>query len=158
MIFWQHFDKMLSIFVQMLACLVHLDTPTPRSRFRRKVSLRWRAPRRRAASAAGRLRSRLTVCCFWARATLTSRAGASRNKARETTEYFIQFRQTLGGPFSAVSTATIATKYSFCWIFRDLQDLQSFAPLRSFFFTDLEILTKFRQTFCHPFVQISENR
>ena len=39
--------------------------------------------------------------------------------------------QTLRGSFSAVWTATIATKYSFCWIFRDLQDLQSFAPLRS---------------------------
>ena len=39
--------------------------------------------------------------------------------------------QTLEGSFSAVSTATIATKYSFCSVFRDLQDLQSFAPLRS---------------------------
>ena len=45
--------------------------------------------------------------------------------SRETTEYFIQFRQTLGGPFSAVSTATIATKYSFFQIFRDLQDSQN---------------------------------
>ena len=39
--------------------------------------------------------------------------------------------QTLEGSFSAVSTATIATKQSFCRDFRDLQDLQSFAPLRS---------------------------
>ena len=39
--------------------------------------------------------------------------------------------QTLEGSFSAVSTATIATKQSFCRVFRDLQDLQSFAPLRS---------------------------
>ena len=39
--------------------------------------------------------------------------------------------QTLEGSFSAVWTATIATKYSFCRVFRDLQDLQSFAPLRS---------------------------
>ena len=39
--------------------------------------------------------------------------------------------QTLRGSFSAVSIATIATKYSFCKVFRDLQDLQSFAPLRS---------------------------
>ena len=37
--------------------------------------------------------------------------------------------QTLEGSFSAVSTATIATKYSFCRVFRDLQDLHSFAPL-----------------------------
>jgi len=39
--------------------------------------------------------------------------------------------QTLRGSFSAVSTATIATKYSFFQDFRDLQDLHSFAPLRS---------------------------
>ena len=51
--------------------------------------------------------------------------------SRETTEYFIQFRQTLGGPFSAVSTATRARVGAFFHIFRDLQDLQSFAPLRS---------------------------
>ena len=44
---------------------------------------------------------------------------------------FPQFRQTLGGPFSAVSTATIATKYSFFQDFRDLQDFHTFAPLRS---------------------------
>ena len=50
---------------------------------------------------------------------------------KETTEYFIQFLQTLGGPFSAVSTATIATKYSFFQDFRDLQDSHTFAPLRS---------------------------
>ena len=33
--------------------------------------------------------------------------------------------QTLGSSFSAVSTATIATKYSFFQIFRDLQDSQN---------------------------------
>jgi hypothetical protein len=38
--------------------------------------------------------------------------------------------QTLRASFLAVSTATIATKYSFCCIFRDLQDLHSFATLR----------------------------
>ena len=42
-----------------------------------------------------------------------------------------QHDQTLEGSFSAVWTATIATKSSFCRVFRDLQDLQSFAPLRS---------------------------
>ena len=35
------------------------------------------------------------------------------------------------GSFSAVSTATIATKYSFFQVFRDLQDFHTFAPLRS---------------------------
>ena len=34
------------------------------------------------------------------------------------------------GSFSAVSTPIFATKYSFCSIFRDLQDLQTSAPLR----------------------------
>ena len=38
--------------------------------------------------------------------------------------------QTLEGSFSAVSTPIFATKYSFCSIFRYLQDLQTFAPLR----------------------------
>jgi len=39
--------------------------------------------------------------------------------------------QTLGGSFSSVSTAAMARKDAFCSIFRDLQDLQSFAPLKS---------------------------
>ena len=38
--------------------------------------------------------------------------------------------QTLRGSFSAVSTATIARVGVFFRIFRDLQDLHSFAPLR----------------------------
>ena len=38
--------------------------------------------------------------------------------------------ETLEGSFSAVSTPMFATKYSFCSIFRDLQDLHSFALLR----------------------------
>ena len=36
---------------------------------------------------------------------------------------------TSGGSFSAVSTATIMRQDVFCSIFRDLQDLHSFAPL-----------------------------
>ena len=43
------------------------------------------------------------------------------------------------GSFSAVSTATIATKGSFCRVFEDLQDLQTFAPLR---FQKLQIFGK----------------
>ena len=39
--------------------------------------------------------------------------------------------QTLEGSFSAVWTATIASKDAFFCIFRDLQDLHSFAPLES---------------------------
>ena len=39
--------------------------------------------------------------------------------------------QTLDGSFSAVWTATIARKDAFCSIFRDLQDLHSFPPLRT---------------------------
>ena len=41
------------------------------------------------------------------------------------------YPQTLRGSFSAVSTATIATKYSFFQVFRDLQDSHTFAPPRS---------------------------
>ena len=39
--------------------------------------------------------------------------------------------QASDGSFSAVWTATIASKDAFFCIFRDLQDLHSFAPLRS---------------------------
>ena len=78
--------------------------------------------------------------------------------ARETTEYFIQFRQTLGGPFSAVSTATIATKYSFFQDFRDLQDFHTFAPLRSQNFskkvvTILSFLNKLNNLFNSNFMK-----
>ena len=58
--------------------------------------------------------------------------------------------QTLKGSFSAVSTATIATIYSFCRDFRDLQDFHTFAPLRSQKFSEkpykflLEIFHFFR--------------
>ena len=38
--------------------------------------------------------------------------------------------QTLGGSFSSVSKPIFASKYAFCSIFRDLQDLQTFAPLQ----------------------------
>ena len=41
------------------------------------------------------------------------------------------FGETLEGSFSAVSTPIFATKYTFCSIFRDLQDLHSFAPFFS---------------------------
>ena len=44
---------------------------------------------------------------------------------------FQQNSQTLEGSFSSVSTPIFASKYSFFSISRDLQDLQSFAPLRS---------------------------
>ena len=54
-----------------------------------------------------------------------------RERASQSLRWFIQFLQTLGGSFSAVSTATIATKYSFFQDFRDLQDFHTFAPLRS---------------------------
>ena len=39
--------------------------------------------------------------------------------------------QTLEGSFSAVSTPVFASKYSFFQVFRDLQDSQTFAPLRT---------------------------
>ena len=42
---------------------------------------------------------------------------------------FITWR-TFGGSFSAVWTATIASKVTFCSIFRDLPDLHAFAPLQ----------------------------
>ena len=47
------------------------------------------------------------------------------------TQIFQPNYQTLEGSFSPVSTPISATKYSFCRVFQDLQDLQSFALLRS---------------------------
>ena len=54
-------------------------------------------------------------------------------------------RQTSDGSFSAVSTATIASKDAFFCIFRDLQDLHSFPPLQS------QILQIFRDFFRENF-------
>ena len=50
--------------------------------------------------------------------------------------------QTLEGSFSAVSKPIVARNGAFFSIFRDLQDLQSFAPLRS------QNFSKILQTFC----------
>ena len=66
--------------------------------------------------------------------------------------------QTLEGSFSAVSTATIATKYSFFQDFRDLQDFHTFAPLRSQNFskkvvTILSFLNKLNNLFNSNFMK-----
>ena len=50
--------------------------------------------------------------------------------------------QTLEGSFSSVSKPIFATKYSFCSIFRDLQDLQTFAPLQIQNFRDFSIFSQ----------------
>ena len=65
------------------------------------------------------------------------------------------FLQTLRGSFSAVSTPIFAIKYSLESSWRDLQDLHTFAPLRSqisanrqhFFANGYYIIMNFR--FCH---------
>ena len=59
--------------------------------------------------------------------------------------------QTLGGSFSSVSKPIFASKYAFCSIFRDLQDLQTFAPLQIQNFRDFSIFRKicnFFEIFC----------
>ena len=69
--------------------------------------------------------------------------------------------QTLEGSFSAVSTPIFASKYSFCSVFRNLQDCHTFAPLEaqnlckflSNFFT---FLLKFQQK-SRFFSKISSN-
>ena len=58
--------------------------------------------------------------------------------------------QTLEGSFSAVSTPIFASKYSFCSVFRDLQDCHTFAPLeaqnlRKFLSNFFIFLLKFQQ-------------
>ena len=79
-------------------------------------------------------------------------------RIRDTTEYFIQFRQTLGGPFSAVWTATIATKYSFCWIFEFFEIYKICNPLHRSDrkisekrVTILAILNKYSELFIQKF-------
>ena len=59
--------------------------------------------------------------------------------------------RTFEGSFSAVWVATIATKYSFCSVFRDLQDLHSFAPLR------IQKIRKLLSNFLRFLLQILEN-
>ena len=51
------------------------------------------------------------------------------------------YRQTLDGSFSSVSRPIFASKYSFFSIFRDLQDLHTFAPLQ------IQNFSKFSSTF-----------
>ena len=70
--------------------------------------------------------------------TLQRALNIGRWAASKVSIFFLKFKdwdpnhpQTLRGSFSAVSTATIATKYSFFQVFRDLQDFHTFAPLRS---------------------------
>ena len=46
------------------------------------------------------------------------------------TPIFQPNHQTLDGSFSSASKPIFAPKYAFCSIFRELQDLQSFAPLQ----------------------------
>ena len=62
-------------------------------------------------------------------------------------DYFKQAgRETLEGSFSSVSTPIFASKYSFFSIFRDLQDVHSFAPLHTQKFSKIST-TKF-DDFC----------
>ena len=75
-------------------------------------------------------RKRRSSGCRWASSHRSWGPGGLRPwepRLRET--LFVTWR-TFDGPFSAVSTATIARVGAFFRIFRDLQDLHSFAPLR----------------------------
>ena len=67
------------------------------------------------------------------------RGGRSKRKLRDATALSKLNRwrllksktiKTLEGSFSSVSRPIFASKYAFCSIFRDLQDLQTFAPLQ----------------------------
>ena len=49
--------------------------------------------------------------------------------------FFAQFCKFLAGSFSAVSKRIFARKYAFDRIFQALQDLHTFAPLQSQFFS-----------------------
>ena len=64
---------------------------------------------------------------------------------------FANFYQTSGGSFSAVSTPQIARVGAFFRIFRDLQELHSFAPLR------IQKFCKFSSNFLEIFWKVLEN-
>ena len=51
-------------------------------------------------------------------------------KARADRDARVEAQHSFRGSFSAVSTPIFATKYSFCSIFQELQDLFTCAPLR----------------------------
>ena len=61
----------------------------------------------------------------------STKAGGALDKKFDT-EFFSDFSaKTLEGSFSAVSTPIFASKYSFCSVFRDLQDCHTFAPVET---------------------------
>ena len=64
-------------------------------------------------------------------------------------QIFQQNHETLEGSFSAVSTPIFASKYSFCSVFRDLQDCHTFAPLEA------QNLRKIFVKLFHIFAEIS---
>ena len=63
------------------------------------------------------------ACAAWAR------AGSPLRVLILAEEHY--WDSTSDSPFSAVSTPILTTKYSFCSVFRDLQDLNILAPLES---------------------------
>ena len=66
-------------------------------------------------------------------ATSSCRASCSTRTENDTKSRsrVLLIQQTFRGPFSVASKPNFVAEYSFCSIFRDVQDLRSFATLRS---------------------------
>ena len=71
-------------------------------------------------------------------------------------DLYTESGQTLEGSFSAVSTATIARVVAFFRIFRDLQDVHSFAPLQNQNFSKFRIFSEILRDFSQ-FLRIFQN-
>ena len=104
----------------------------------------------RSASAGARAGSGSPCPCSWP--WTTTSATKLRDPIPNLTPILQPNHQTLDGSFSSASKPIFAPKYVFCSIFRELQDLQSFAPLQ---FQDW---VHFRETFSYLCPKLLKNR
>ena len=96
-----------------------------------KVRNHWRrepVPTQASAASGGWRRTRPPKS---QRVLRTAPALAEKFEAPNFSQIFQPNHQTSEGSFSAVSTPIFASKFSFCSVFRNLQDCHTFAPLEA---------------------------
>ena len=91
----------------------------------------WDGHRKKCRSSAFRKRPSARVIRKSRRRSWPLSSGWAENKEYECHWYLMIFYIRTSDSFSAVSTPIFASTYSFFRIFRDLQDVHSFAPLQS---------------------------